>query len=184
MQGLIYDYLPESLLEQVRNLGTFCRDSGAGQVDLQRQRAAGGILEEGPGAEVHGIFIDQGYCFNAGEWSFPDSPLRGVYARNDVYRGVTGWESFQPWLGNIESDGRAGDVALRRGDSAGVVRRELRAGAAGGDPGTTAGTGGRADPGVQEIEPGAIPKMEGCGELREAEARKMEGWGRMGSGRL
>ena len=48
-------------------------------------------------------FIDQGYCFNAGEWSFPDSPLRGVYARNDVYREVTGWESFQPWLGNIES---------------------------------------------------------------------------------
>jgi hypothetical protein len=47
-------------------------------------------------------FIDQGYCFNAGEWSFPDSPLRGVYARNDVYREVTGWESFQPWLGNIE----------------------------------------------------------------------------------
>src|SRR5208337_2506709 len=29
-------------------------------------------------------FIDQGYCFNAGEWSFPDAPLRGVFGRNDV----------------------------------------------------------------------------------------------------
>ena len=48
-------------------------------------------------------FIDQGFCFNAGEWSFPDSPLRGVYARNVVYRGVTGWSSFEPWLSRIEA---------------------------------------------------------------------------------
>jgi hypothetical protein len=47
-------------------------------------------------------FIDQGFCFNAGEWTFPDSPLRGVYARNDVYAGVTGWESFEPWLSRLE----------------------------------------------------------------------------------
>src|SRR5258708_21357344 len=47
-------------------------------------------------------FIDQGYCFNAGEWTFPDYPLRGVYARNEVYEGVRGWESFEPWLSRIE----------------------------------------------------------------------------------
>ena len=33
-------------------------------------------------------FIDFGYCFNAGEWSFPDAPLRGVYGLNDVW-----WEN-------------------------------------------------------------------------------------------
>jgi hypothetical protein len=43
-------------------------------------------------------FIDQGYCFNAGEWTFPDYPLRGVYAQNEVYLSVHGWESFPPWL--------------------------------------------------------------------------------------
>jgi hypothetical protein len=48
-------------------------------------------------------FIDQGFCFNAGEWTFPDSPLRGVYARNRVYAAVTGWASFEPWLSRIES---------------------------------------------------------------------------------
>ncbi len=48
-------------------------------------------------------FIDQGYCFNAGEWSFPDAPPRGVFARNDVYAGITGWDSFEPWLSRIES---------------------------------------------------------------------------------
>jgi hypothetical protein len=48
------------------------------------------------------VFIDQGYCFNAGEWTFTDSPLRGVFARNSVYAGVRGWESFEPWLSRIE----------------------------------------------------------------------------------
>ena len=48
-------------------------------------------------------FIDQGYFFNAGEWSFPDAPLRGVFGRNDVYAGITGWDSFEPWLSRIES---------------------------------------------------------------------------------
>jgi hypothetical protein len=48
-------------------------------------------------------FIDQGYCFHGAEWRFSDAPLRGVYARHSVYRNVTGWQSFEPWLGRIES---------------------------------------------------------------------------------
>ena len=47
-------------------------------------------------------FVDQGYCFNAGEWTFPDLALHGVYYRNYVYAHVRGWESFEPWLGQIE----------------------------------------------------------------------------------
>lgn len=50
----------------------------------------------------HATFIDQGYCFNASEWSFPDCPLRGVYANNCVYEGVTGWEAFEPALTKAE----------------------------------------------------------------------------------
>ena len=46
--------------------------------------------------------IDQGFCFNAGEWNFPDAPLRGLYARNRVYVGVTGMHSFAPWLERLE----------------------------------------------------------------------------------
>jgi hypothetical protein len=53
--------------------------------------------------------IDQGFCFNAGEWNFPDAPLRGLYARNRVYQGVIGMESFAPWLQRLE---RMGEVAL------------------------------------------------------------------------
>jgi hypothetical protein len=25
----------------------------------------------------HTVMIDQGFCFNAGEWNFPDAPLCG-----------------------------------------------------------------------------------------------------------
>jgi hypothetical protein len=49
------------------------------------------------------VFIDYGYCFHAGEWRFEDAPLRGVYYRNDVYREVSGWESFEPWLTRMET---------------------------------------------------------------------------------
>jgi hypothetical protein len=49
------------------------------------------------------VMIDQGFCFNAGEWNYPDAPLRGLYARNRVYEGVTGMESFGPWLRRIEN---------------------------------------------------------------------------------
>lgn len=49
------------------------------------------------------VMIDQGFCFNAGEWNYPDAPLRGLYARNRVYEGVTGMESFGPWITRVEN---------------------------------------------------------------------------------
>lgn len=48
-------------------------------------------------------FIDFGFCFNAGEWNFPDTPLRRIYAHKVVYQDVCGWESFEPSLTRIES---------------------------------------------------------------------------------
>ncbi len=71
-------------------------------------------------------FIDQGFCFNAGEWTFPDSPLRGVYARNLVYAGVTGWKSFEPWLSRIEGIEESALWEIGEIGSAGVVRRRSR----------------------------------------------------------
>ena len=48
------------------------------------------------------MMIDFGFCFNAGEWDFPDAPLRGLYARQRVYEGVDGMEAFEPWLARLE----------------------------------------------------------------------------------
>ena len=59
---------------------------GNGAVDV-----AGGLADSGvgassvPGGSYRTLMIDQGFCFNAGEWKFPDAPLRDLYARNRVY---------------------------------------------------------------------------------------------------
>ena len=103
MPGQVVDYLPEQQLEEVRNLAEFagmlCIDKWSGNCNGRQA-----VFERKPRERKYrATFIDQGFCFNAGEWTFPDSPLRGVYARNLVYAGVTGWESFEPWLSRIEA---------------------------------------------------------------------------------
>jgi hypothetical protein len=98
----IFDYLPEALLEKADGLESFARvlvldkwlaNADGRQAIFTRARRA---------RKFRILFIDQGYCLNAGEWDFPDSPLRGVYARSCVYKDVTGWESFEPALTKAE----------------------------------------------------------------------------------
>lgn len=102
LEGQVFDYLPEEMLERVKNLrdfhGMLCLDKWTGNTN-GRQAV---FSRKGRERRYTATFIDQGYCFNAGEWDFPDSPLRGVYARNEVYRGVKGWGDFEPWLSAIE----------------------------------------------------------------------------------
>ncbi len=90
-------------MAQVRNVRDF---AGALALDKWTCNANGrqvAFWKKGRERKFTVSFIDQGYCFNAGEWSFPDAPLRGVFGRNDVYASVTGWESFEPWLSRIET---------------------------------------------------------------------------------
>lgn len=102
LKGRVLDYMPPEMFGLVRNLETFAGmlvlDKWTGNTD-GRQAAFWRRSRERTYAAA---FIDQGYCFNAGEWTFPDSPLRGIYARNEVYNRVRGWQSFEPWLSRIE----------------------------------------------------------------------------------
>jgi HipA-like kinase len=102
LHGQVFDYFPTAMLERVRNLETFAGmlvlDKWTGNAN-GRQAAFWRRMRE---RKYTVAFIDQGYCFNAGEWTFPDYPLRGVYAQNDVYTGVESWKSFEPWLSNVE----------------------------------------------------------------------------------
>ncbi len=103
MPGQVVDYLPESQLDEVRNLAEFagmlCIDKWAGNCNGRQA-----VFERRPRERKYrATFIDQGFCFNAGAWTFPDAPLRGVYQRNKVYARVTGWESFEPWLSRVEA---------------------------------------------------------------------------------
>ena len=102
MPGQVVDYLPEQQLEEVRNLhefaGMLCIDKWCGNCNGRPAVFERKARER----KYRATFIDQGFCFNATEWTFPDAPLRGVYARNTVYRAVTGWKSLEPWLTRVE----------------------------------------------------------------------------------
>ncbi len=114
MPGQVVDYLPEPQLDEVRNLAEF-----AGMLVLDKWtgncNGRQAVFErKARERKYRATFIDQGFCFNAGEWTFPDSPLRGVFARNSVYAAVTGWRSFEPWLSRIEDHrrrARSGQIA-------------------------------------------------------------------------
>lgn len=102
MPGQVVDYLPEPQLDEVRNFSEF---AGILALDKWTGNCNGrqAVFERRPREKRYrAVFIDQGFCFNAGEWNFPDSPLRGVFPRNQAYARVTGWPSFEPWLSRIE----------------------------------------------------------------------------------
>lgn len=124
----LHDFLPDQQLLQVENLHDFagmlvfdkwtCNTNGRQTLFVSDPRGAqapgaspaasaaggpgAGSPEETPGAGYRAFMIDQGFCFSAGDWRFPDAPLRGLYSRNRVYEGITGMESFGPWLERLE----------------------------------------------------------------------------------
>ena len=120
---VLHDFLPDEKLREVANLHDFagmlvfdkwtCNTNGR-QTLFFEEKSPSSAATPGyaPGESSHAagsqslayrtLMIDQGFCFNAGEWNFPDAPLRGLYARTRVYEGVTGMESFAPWLERLE----------------------------------------------------------------------------------
>lgn len=102
IEGQVFDYLPETMAPEIKNLQDFGRvtvlDKWVGNADGRQA-----VFFKKPRARMYrAAFIDHGYCFNSHEWTFPDLPLLGVYYRNYVYRQVTGWESFEPALSRAE----------------------------------------------------------------------------------
>jgi hypothetical protein len=118
----LHDFLPDEQLRQVENVYDFagmlvfdkwtCNTNGRQTIffrerpgQLHASSAPSTSVTPGTADESQSYktkMIDQGFCFNAGEWNYPDAPLRGLYARNRVYEGVTGMESFAPWIERVE----------------------------------------------------------------------------------
>jgi hypothetical protein len=101
--GQLVDYLPAAQLHEVKNLAEF---AGMLALDKWTGNANGRqavFLRKSRERKYRAVFIDQGYCFGAGEWGFRDAPLRGVYGRISVYGTVTGWHDFAPWLERLEN---------------------------------------------------------------------------------
>jgi len=125
----LHDFLPDQQLLQVENLHDFAgmlvfdkwtyntngrqtlflADSSStagttvGVAACDPVTRSGASPAGGAGGVYRTLMIDQGFCFSAGDWKFPDAPLRGLYPRNRVYQGVTGMQSFGPCLERLNA---------------------------------------------------------------------------------
>jgi hypothetical protein len=98
----VHDWLPISWIGNIKNVkefaGMLAFDKWTGNADGRQVVFHKWCSQR----KYTAAFIDFGYCFNAGEWSFPDYPLRGVYARQEIYAHIDSWNNFEPWLSRIE----------------------------------------------------------------------------------
>jgi hypothetical protein len=107
----VHDFLPDEQLGAVRNLSDFlgvlvfdkwtCNTNGR-QAIFFREPGEHADAANCIAGGYTAMMIDFGFCFNAGEWDFPDAPLRGLYARHCVYDRVAGMDAFEPWLARLE----------------------------------------------------------------------------------
>jgi len=98
----VHDFLPDEQLDEVENLAAF---AGIYAFDKWTCNTNGrqAIFFRGPGnPRYQAWMIDQGFCFNAQNWDFPDAPLRGLYARARVYDAVRGMDAFEPWTARMK----------------------------------------------------------------------------------
>ncbi len=102
----VYDFLPDALLSQVKNLADFLAilvfDKWTSNADGRQSVFFRARLEEWSGASGKlgfvALMIDHGFVFNGPHWNFTDAPLMGLYPRRLVYDSVRALDDFQPAL--------------------------------------------------------------------------------------
>jgi len=102
-ETVVNDFLPDEQLREVTNLPDFCGMLVFDKWTCNTNGRQAIFLRAQGEPRYRALMIDQGFCFNAGEWNFPDAPLRGLYMRHRVYENVRGIEAFEDWLARIES---------------------------------------------------------------------------------
>ena len=109
-QLAVHDFLPDEQLTEVENLDAFAGVFAFDKWTCNTNGRQAVFFREREGARYQAWMIDQGFCFNAQNWDFPDAPLRGLYARVCVYDGVRDMEAFEPWLERIRRTGEDGTL--------------------------------------------------------------------------
>ncbi len=102
-ETVVYDFLPDEQLRDAVNLDDFCGMLVFDKWTCNTNGRQAIFFRPAGESQYRAQMIDQGFCFNAGEWNFPDAPLRGLYTRHRVYESVRGIEAFEPWLARIET---------------------------------------------------------------------------------
>ncbi len=98
----VFDYLPEVALREVTNKDAFAGMLVMDKWSCNADSRQAVFSKAETQTRYSAAFIDHGYCFNGADWTFPDSPLVGIFPRKCVYESITGWESFEPWLSKLE----------------------------------------------------------------------------------
>ena len=108
----VHDFVPEGHLQDVENLsdfaGMFVFDKWVCNTDHRQVIFA----RQDHRLPFRVAMIDQGSCFNAENWNFPDTPLYGIYRQPVVYSMVEGIRAFEKWI-----------EALKQNIDEGVLRR-------------------------------------------------------------
>jgi hypothetical protein len=99
---VVYDFLPDEQLREVSNLSDFCGMLAFDKWTCNTNGRQAVFFRKRDETRYLARMIDQGFCFNAEQWNFPDAPLRGLYARHCVYESVRGIEAFELWISRIE----------------------------------------------------------------------------------
>ena len=105
-QTLVVDFLPDRLLRRVRKLdelflGAYVFDKWTCNCDGRQVVFYRSVDDED--SSYSAWLIDHGFCFNDGEWNFPDHQLRSFYPRRFVYESVRSLHSFEQFLRRIEN---------------------------------------------------------------------------------
>jgi len=112
-RSVVYDFLPDAILNQVENLDAFravlAFDKWVGNADSRQAVFFRARLKEHlPAAAANPLrvgfvaqMVDHGFAFDGPHWRFSDSPIQGLYFRPRVYESVRSLDAFQPWLDRI-----------------------------------------------------------------------------------
>lgn len=112
-QVAVHDVLPGELMNKVENLadflGVFVLDKWTCNTDRRQaiffrefDRKCSDLGSNPDPDGYTAMMIDQGSCFNGGEWNFPDAPLHGIAQYDRAYDDVVGMDSFEPWIVHLE----------------------------------------------------------------------------------
>ncbi len=112
-RNVVYDFLPDSLLERVENLhhfrGALAFDQWTSNADSRQAIFFRARVQEwlpgSPGAATRMGFVaqmmDHGFLFEGPHWKLTDSHLRGLYFRPIVYGDARAAADFEPWIEQI-----------------------------------------------------------------------------------
>jgi hypothetical protein len=109
---VVYDYLPDTLLDKVENLPDFravlAFDKWMGNADSRQAIFFRAQVLEPLASEPRRLgfvaqMVDNGYVFEGPHWRLGESAIQGLYFRPLVYRTVRGLAEFEPWLGRIRN---------------------------------------------------------------------------------